>query len=135
MRLTSFAEVADRYLRELQYEPYHCENESEARARSTELINSGKWPCYFFESDTTGEKGFEEFFTSEEVLDMNRFHAVGVISNDGSFDDKVLNQFLSAIEHLGAQRTWEKSEIVAVFKDVLPNFEHKETGRHLDNRM
>jgi hypothetical protein len=31
------------------------------------------WPCYFFKSDTTGEKEFEEFFAQGERLVLDRF--------------------------------------------------------------
>ena len=65
----------------LGYKPYYCSTENEARDRADELISSNLWPCYFFKSDTSGEKDFEEFFTEKEILDMNRFNNFGVIKN------------------------------------------------------
>ena len=73
LHLTTFSDIAERYIENLGYEPYHCSTEEEARDRSDELIASKRWPCYFFKSDTSGEKDFEEFFTDNEVLDMDRF--------------------------------------------------------------
>jgi len=63
------------------YEPYICDSEGEARERTEELIDLKKWPCYFFNSDTTGEKDFEEFYTNREVLDLVSYESVGVIKN------------------------------------------------------
>ena len=58
-----------------------AQTEHEARDRAAELIASKRWPCYFFKSDTSGEKDFEEFFTESEILDMDRFINLGVIKN------------------------------------------------------
>ena len=65
--LITFSDIAERYLRNLGFEPYVCSSEEESE-RSEELISSKLWPCYFFQSDTTGEKDFEEFFTAGERL-------------------------------------------------------------------
>ena len=59
-------------MRDRGYEPYECESEDEARDLTIDLLAKNRWPCYFFKSDTTGEKDFEEFFTNDEVLDMKR---------------------------------------------------------------
>jgi FlaA1/EpsC-like NDP-sugar epimerase len=77
LHLISFSEIASRYLHQLGYEPYLCENENEARRLSKTLPEKGKWPCLFTMSDTTGEKDFEEFYTEEEILDLNRFISCG----------------------------------------------------------
>jgi FlaA1/EpsC-like NDP-sugar epimerase len=78
LHLITFSEIAVRYLREQDYEPYECETEDEARHRAEELIANKQWPCYFFKSDTTGEKDFEEFFTDNEELDMGRLRRLGL---------------------------------------------------------
>ncbi len=87
-------------MRERGYEPYECESEDEARDRAEELIANKQWPCYFFKSDTTGEKDFEEFFTDNEDLDMERFETVGVIKNQPDFDEAKLDDFMDGIEAL-----------------------------------
>ena len=61
LHLTTFSEIAKKYLLSLGYEPYECKSEEEARDRSAELIKQDKWPCYFFKSDTTGEKDLKNF--------------------------------------------------------------------------
>jgi len=135
LHLITFSEIAVRYLRERGYEPYECESEDEARDRAEELIAKKQWPCYFFKSDTTGEKDFEEFFTDNEDLDMDRFETVGVIKNQPEFNEAKLDDFINRIEDLRKKGTWTKDNIVELYFGLLPEFAHKETGKYLDQRM
>ena len=135
LHLTTFSKIAERYIRNLGYQPYQCSTEQEARDRSTELISSKQWPCYFFKSDTAGEKDFEEFFTNKEILDMNSFQNLGVIKNEPNFNSDILDNFLEVIHDLRAQTFWEKLPIVDLFNEMIPDFDHKETGKYLDGRM
>jgi FlaA1/EpsC-like NDP-sugar epimerase len=135
LHLTSFSDIAERYIKNLGYEPYHCSTEQEARDRSAELITSKRWPCFFFKSDTSGEKDFEEFFTDNEVLDMDRFKNLGVIKNEADFDTNLLDNFLEVISELQNKQVWGKAAIVDLFNQMIPDFDHKETGKYLDGRM
>ncbi|MDA9039821.1 UDP-N-acetylglucosamine 4,6-dehydratase [Gammaproteobacteria bacterium] len=135
LNLITFSDIARKYLRQHGYEPYECATESEARDIAEELIKKKQWPCYFFKSDTTGEKDFEEFFTDGEDLDMNRFQTVGVIKNDAKFDDHKLNEFMDGMDVLRANGIWAKEDIVKLYFGLLPEFAHKETGKYLDERM
>ena len=135
LHLITFPEIAVYYLRERGYEPYECESEDEARDRVDELIAKKLWPCYFFKSDTTGEKDFEEFFTENEDLDMGRFETVGVIRNQPEFDEAKLAEFINGIEALREKGTWDKEKIVKLYLRLLPEFAHKDTGKYLDQRM
>ena len=114
---------------------HECENEDEARVRANELIANNYWPCYFFKSDTTGEKDFEEFFTDSENLDMDQFESVGVIKNQLLFNEEKLDQFVDGIETLRKQKMWDKQDIIDLYFKILPEFLHKETGKYLDQRM
>ena len=133
--LITFSDIAERYLSDLGYEPYFCKSEDEARNSAMELINNRQWPCYFFKSDTTGEKDFEEFYTDAENINMHKFKSVGVIKNEPLYDENKLNQFLLNIEELQSNGNWNKQEIIKLFFDLLPDFAHKETGKYLDQRM
>ena len=135
LHLTTFSDIAERYIRNLGYQPYHCSTEEEARERAQELISSKRWPCYFFKSDTSGEKDFEEFFTEHEVLDIKRFKNVGVIKNKKYYDSLQLDYFLKTIDSVRAAAVWEKAPLVDLFNQMIPNFNHKETGKYLDGRM
>jgi len=135
LHLITFADIAVKYLEKLGYEPYLCESEEEARELSKTLPDEGKWPCYFFSSDTTGEKDFEEFFTIDETLDMSRFENLGIIKNEANFDNKKLKHFTKIISTCKEKREWTKEEIVELFFEMIPDFGHKETGKYLDGRM
>tara|TARA_B110000879_G_scaffold199317_1_gene272056 strand:+ start:1634 stop:2821 length:1188 start_codon:yes stop_codon:yes gene_type:complete len=135
LHLITFSEIAVRYLRVRGYEPYECKSEDEARDRAEQLIANKQWPCYFFNSDTTGEKDFEEFFTHNEDLDMDLFETVGVINNQPEFDEAELDEFMNGIETLRKNGTWTKDDIVKLYFGLLPEFAHKETGKYLDQRM
>jgi FlaA1/EpsC-like NDP-sugar epimerase len=135
LNLTRFTDIAVRYLAQLGFEAFECASEDEARDRANELISQKKWPCYFFKSDTTGEKDFEEFFTDREVLNMARFDNIGIIKTGPEFDAAMLQHFTDAIANIRAMQSWGKVELVDLFNEMIPGFAHKETGKYLDARM
>ena len=135
LHLITFADIAVKYLKNIGYEPYLCESEDEARALAKTLPSEGKWPCYFFESDTTGEKDFEEFFTDKEILDMEQFENLGVIKNEANYNESHLNYFTEEIDKFKKNKAWTKEEIVKIFFKMIPDFGHKETGKYLDSKM
>jgi FlaA1/EpsC-like NDP-sugar epimerase len=135
LHLITFAEIAEKYLRAVGYEPYLCKDENEARELMSSLPQEGKWPCLFTTSDTTGEKDFEEFYTDQEVLDMDRFENLGVIKNELNVELKKLNLFETSINNLLANKQWKKEELVDLFHQMIPDFGHKEMGKYLDAKM
>ncbi|MGI3065465.1 UDP-N-acetylglucosamine 4,6-dehydratase [Vibrio diabolicus] len=135
LHLISFADIAVKYLEQLGYEPYLCSSEDEARKLAKTLPEQGKWPCLFTESDTTGEKDFEEFFTDKEVLDMERFENLGIIKNEPLFEQALLTLFEQSIAEMKDKREWSKEQIVELFFTMIPDFGHKETGKYLDSKM
>lgn len=135
LHLITFAEIAVKYLKELGFEAHECSSEEEARTLIKTLPQEGKWPCYFTNSDTTGEKDFEEFFMDGEVLDMSRFQNLGIVKSSLSYEDENLDHFLRKISQMMAEQKWEKSEIVDLFHQMIPDFNHKETGKYLDAKM
>lgn len=135
LHLISFADIAVKYLAEIGYQPYLCKSEEEARNNVDNLIKQKMWPCLFTESDTTGEKDFEEFFTDSEVLDMDRFKNLGVIKNEANYDASKLEGFSTKIKTMKSNKSWTKEEIVDLFHKMIPNFGHKETGKYLDSKM
>lgn len=135
LNLVTFSSIAERYLRERGYEPHLCKSEEEARELVSTLPDKGEWPCYFFKSDTTGEKDFEEFYTEGETLDMERFNALGVIKNKAVFDESKLQLFTDSISKLRSSGIWTRVELINLFNKMIPEFNHKETGKFLDGRM
>lgn len=135
LNLVSFSDIAVKYLQTLGYEPFLCNSEDEARHLSNSLPREGKWPCYFSNSDTTGEKSFEEFYTDDEKIDFSRFQNIGIIKNQLPVFDENTIAFKQKIFEMKKRGWWEKPEIVDLFKILIPNFSHFETGRYLDSKM
>ncbi len=140
LHLITFAEIAFNYLKQLEYEPYICSSEEEARQffntdHGSRLTAHKYWPCLFTESDTTGEKDFEEFFTDNEVLDMERFKNIGIIKNHLNIELDKLIQFETNLQSMRDKGSWTKQEIVNLFYYMIPGFGHKETGKYLDAKM
>lgn len=135
LNLITFSEIAERYLHRLGYEPVQCATEDEARAKVAELKPRHKWPVFFFASDTTGEKDFEEFYTDREKLDMGKFANIGVIKNGLEFDLARIEHFESSIRAMRKLGCWTRGELVELFNETIPEFRHKETGKFLDGRM
>lgn len=135
LHLITFSSMAERYLQSLGYEPYLCDSEEEARQRVDELAAKRQWPCYFFQTDTTGEKDFEEFYTDSEQVDWERYAEMGVVRNEAVAEADQLQSFSKRIADLRRRQQWTKQELLEAFGELLPNFAHKETGKSLDNRM
>jgi FlaA1/EpsC-like NDP-sugar epimerase len=135
INLITFSEIAERYLESQGFEPVHCETEDEARKRVIELKKKKKYPVYFFKSDTTGEKDFEEFYTENENIDMNRFSELGIIKNEAIYDEERLRFFTEVIRTMREKANWSRNELIDLFNHVIPEFNHKETGKFLDGRM
>lgn len=135
LHLITFADIAVRYLENIGYEPHLCSSEDEAREFAKTLPESGKWPCLFTCSDTTGEKDFEEFFTDKEILDMQSFSNLGVIKNELLYDKKKLALFEQTIARMKQSKQWTKQQIVELFHQMIPDFGHRETGKYLDGKM
>ncbi len=135
LHLITFADIAVKYLAELGYKPYLCGTEEEARSLIATLPEKGQWPCLFTDSDTTGEKDFEEFFTENETVDMQRFKNIGIIKNEAIFVPKLVDEFEQTIAHLKEGQDWSKDIIIELFYKMIPGFDHKETGKYLDSKM
>ncbi len=135
LHLITFAEIAVKYLEQLGYEAVVCHTEEEARRSVKELKVKQRWPVYFFDSDTTGEKDFEEFYTTQEQLDLERFKDIGIVKNGPIFERGKLDNFVRSVHDLRNRGCWTRAELVALFNELIPNFAHKETGKFLDGRM
>ena len=135
LNLIKFSDIAVLYLKEKGLEPFICDTEEQARNYFNENKTDHNWPCLFTKSDTSGEKDFEEFFTENEKLDMDRFDKLGVIKNELDYQEQKLLFFEKEIFKLKRSKVWDKKEIKELFNYMIPDFGHKETGKYLDNKM
>lgn len=136
-----FDQVAVDLLHALGMEPDVCKTEDEAREKmgrlvaSRQSVDKTKWPVYFFESDTSGEKPYEEFHTAGEVLDMEKFVNLGVVKNAKRRPLSEIDAIFEALRKLFGSSDVTKAQVVEALKDYLPNFAHIETGKGLDQKM
>ncbi len=135
LHLMTFSSIAERFLRTMGWEPFVCATEEEARGRVNELRAKRQWPCYFFKTDTTGEKDFEEFYTETERVNWDRYDEIGIVHNEAVADPAALEQFASHIQSMRCEKRWSKDDLLKSFSELLSNFAHHDTGRYLDNRM
>ncbi len=134
LHLSKFSDIAVSFLKEQGKVPRLANSEDEARTLC-EQISQNEWPCYFAPSDTTGEKDFEEFFRSDEVVDWNRFKQLGIVKNNSAVSSDALQEFLHGLQSWKSSSNWSKDGMVDLFKAVLPEFEHEEKGKYLDSKM
>lgn len=135
-QMMTFSSIADKFLPSLGYEVKYCASEEEARKfAATMPPDSKQYPVYYFKSDTTGEKSFEEFYIPGEHLDLDRFQALGVIDTVVPRPKEELDAFLSELTGLFSKENTSKEDIVQVMKKYLPNFVHEEKGKNLDQKM
>jgi len=135
LHLITFSEIAEKYLYSRGFTPILCNSEEEARNLAKTLPSKNQWPCLFMESDTTGEKDFEEFYTENETLDMNRFVNLGVIINNPEYDPEKIKFFEDVITKMKSNGFWSKEQIVSLFHEMIPDFGHQEKGKYLDSKM
>ena len=135
LHLITFSEIAVKYLKYIGYDAYMCSSEQEARDLVKTLPEQGKWPCLFTKSDTTGEKDFEEFYTNEERLDMDKFKNIGVIKNKLDYDVNKLDNFEDIINELKLTESWNKKLILKEFFNMIPSLKYTDTGKYLDGKM
>ncbi|OQA32728.1 MAG: UDP-N-acetyl-alpha-D-glucosamine C6 dehydratase [Betaproteobacteria bacterium ADurb.Bin341] len=94
-----------------------------------------KWPVYFFDSDTSGEKPYEEFHTAGEELDLEKFVNLGVVKNAKRRPPAEIDSIFASLQKLFTSADVTKADVVHALKDYLPNFAHIETGKGLDQKM
>lgn len=135
LHMITFSDIVVRYLKNKGYEPFLCETEDEARELIHSLPIKNKWPCLFTSSDTTGEKDFEEFFTENETLDLDRFKNLGIVKNEANYDSGLLDHFASSIDKMKQNGNWTKKDLVDLFFEMIPNFDYIEKGKYLDAKM
>jgi FlaA1/EpsC-like NDP-sugar epimerase len=134
--MLDFSKIAIALLNSLGLEADICKTEDEARDKALKLGEKiTSYPICFFESDTSGEKSFEEFYTNNEELDLLTFINLGIIKNSPKRNMAEIDNIFKRLESLFCSNTVNKGSVVEILKEYLPNFEHIEKGKHLDQRM
>ena len=97
--------------------------------------SSNEYPVYFFESETSGEKSYEEFYTEHEQLDMDSFVNLGVIKNTPKPSLEAIQSIINKLNISFQKQDLSKADLVRIINEYIPNFSHIETGKNLDQKM
>ena len=132
-QVMTFSNMATKLLTEIGYDIDKCTSEKEALNKSTSIGKS--YPVYYSGSDTTGEKPYEEFYTENEEVNLERHIALGVVTNLKPRPIQEVEDLLAKFEVVFSKEVTTKESIVNIMKDFLINFNHKEVGKTLDAKM
>lgn len=135
-QMLTFSAICDDFVQAEGFNKVECSNDSEAKRFAAEMsYESEDYPVVYFKSDTTGEKAYEEFYVPGEKINMERFSALGVVEQTIRRNMEEVNSFFSDLEALFAREDFTKAEVVEAIKQFIPNFEHEEKGKNLDQKM
>ena len=147
-QMLTFSSICDDFITANGLEKEECSSDVEAKGKAAQLgmaeANSSlftlhsslpKYPVVYFGSDTTGEKAYEEFYVPGEKIDMQRFQSLGVVEQTTRHDMDEVNTFFDKLENIFVKDDFTKAQVVEAIKDFLPNFQHEETGKNLDQKM
>lgn len=135
-QMITFDKIATTLLKEHGYEVLKCSSDEEAVNKAEDLKHGSiQYPVHYSVSDTSGEKTYEEFFTENEIVDFNRFKALGVVIRKSIPDKQKVTNLFEKLNVVFDKEETTKEEIIAIMKNYLPNFEHIETGKFLDSKM
>ena len=143
-QMLTFSSICDKFVTANGLVKDPCTSDEEAKKKAAELsypsdnslqTSALKYPTVYFYSDTTGEKVYEEFYVPGEKIDMHRFQALGVVEQTTRHEMDEVNDFFDKLEGIFAKENFTKAQVVDAIKEFIPNFEHEEKGKNLDQKM
>lgn len=135
-QMMTFDVIAEKLLQEHGFEVFKCNSDAEAIKKAADLKKGSRsYPVHFSMSDTSGEKSYEEFFTDEEVVDMNRFCSLGVVMEKDIPEKQKIEKLYSELTNAFSTDKVTKEDIVGLLEVYLPEFKHIEAGKSLDSKM
>lgn len=132
--LVRFSDILPVFLKEHGFMPFFCDSEQTAKNQVHQIFNK-QYPIYLFETNTSGEKLYEEFYTEREDYHLDKYHSLGFIQKNASYSKSEMNQLIKDLDKLFLKENLSKSEIVGWLKSCIDDFEHIETGIGLDSKM
>ena len=143
-QMLTFSSICDKFVLANGLVKDPSTSDEEAKKKAAELsypsdislqTSALKYPTVYFKSDTTGEKAYEEFYVPGEKIDMQRFKALGVVCQTTRHEMAEVNGFFDKLEGIFAKEDFTKAQVVEAIKEFIPNFEHEEKGKNLDQKM
>lgn len=135
-QMLTFSAICDDFVKAEGLTKVECASDAEAKAKANAIgYDSDEYPVVYFKSDTTGEKAYEEFYVPGEKINMERFSALGVVEQTTRRNMEEVNTFFAELESIFQSATFTKAQVVDAIKTFIPNFEHEEKGKNLDQKM
>ena len=135
-QMLTFSKICDDFVKAEGFTKEECTNDESAKDFADKMsYDSDKYPVVYFKSDTTGEKAYEEFYVPGEKINMQRFKALGVVEKTTRREMTEINTFFSELENIFAAEDFTKAQVVEAIKNFIPNFQHEEKGKNLDQKM
>src|SRR5574344_1196030 len=135
-QMLTFSAICDEFVKAEGFIKVECSSDPEAKKYAADMsYESDSYPVVYFNSDTTGEKAYEEFFIPGEKVNMERFSALGVVEETTNRDMNEIQEFFTELEGIFASPEFTKAQVVESIKKFIPNFEHEEKGKNLDQKM
>ena len=135
-QMLTFSSICDDFIKAEGFKKVECDNDLSAKKYAADMdYESDAYPVVYFKSDTTGEKAYEEFYVPGEKINMERFMALGVVEQSTHRNMDEINQFFIDLEKLFVNVDFTKAQVVHAIKKFIPNFEHEEKGKNLDQKM
>ena len=135
-QMLTFSAICNDFVKAEGFTRVECKNDSEAKQYAANMSYESKtYPVVYFKSDTTGEKAYEEFYALGEKVNMDRFMALGVVEETTRRNMTEVNDFFVELERVFASPDFTKAQVVESIKKFIPNFEHEEKGKNLDQKM
>lgn len=134
-QMAFFKEITIDFFKASKRPIIECLSEEEAKEKALTTTENDPYPVYFFDSDTSGEKLYEEFFTDTDVVDQETYSNLGVIKNARKLSQEKISIAIGELKQLMDSGDYDKTAIVDVLKQHIPDFKHIETGKSLDQKM
>lgn len=134
-QMVYFKDITINFLEQSGKTVIQANTEEEAKAYFADNEDSHNYPVYFFTSDTSGEKLYEEFYDAQDIVDLELYQGMGVIKNAKVVTVAKIETIIEKLKMLMQQSEYDKSDIVLAMKEILPDFQHIETGKSLDGKM
>lgn len=135
-QMLTFSSICDKFVMAEGFTKKECDNDDEAKEYASEMgYENETYPVLYFKSDTTGEKAYEEFYVPGEKINMTRFQALGVVEETTRRPMPEVNAFFEKLEAIFKKEDFTKAHVVNAIKEFIPNFEHEEKGKNLDQKM
>lgn len=135
-QMLTFSSICDSFVKAEGLQKVECGSDEEAKKFAAQMTyESESYPVVYFKSDTTGEKAYEEFYVPGEKIDLQRFQALGVVEETSRREMSEIDAFFCELETIFAEDNFTKNQVVEAIKRFIPNFQHEEKGKNLDQKM